>query len=93
MLAPERSIQKNEMLITERSLKPLTEKTTQVLTRGIKHWGLSGYSNFLSRIKFDVTGQERSLQSPTILYRHTLWLIIKKTSHQSSKYNICDIIR
>ncbi len=38
-------------------------------TRGIKHWGLSGYSNILPRIKFGVTGQESSPQSPTISYR------------------------
>lgn len=42
----------------------------QLVTRGIKHWGLSGYSNFLPRIKFGVTGQEISPQSPTISYRH-----------------------
>jgi len=44
-------------------------------TRGIKHWGLGGYSSFLPRIKFGVTGQESSPQSPTISYRQTLWLI------------------
>ncbi len=27
----------------------------ETLTRGIKHWGLSGYSNILPRIKFGVT--------------------------------------
>ncbi len=43
-----------------------------MLTRGIKHWGLSGYSNILPRIKFGVTGQESSPQSPTISYRHPL---------------------
>ncbi len=37
----------------------------QPITRGIKHWGLSGYSRFLPRIKFGVTGQESSPQSPT----------------------------
>jgi len=39
------------------------------LTRGIKHWGLSGYASILPRIKFGVTGQESSPQSPTISYR------------------------
>jgi len=33
-------------------------------TRGVKHWDLSGYSNFLPRIKFGVTGQESNPQSP-----------------------------
>ena len=33
-------------------------------THGIKHWGLSGYSSFLPRIKFGVTGQASSPQSP-----------------------------
>ena len=41
-------------------------------TRGIKHWGLGGYSNILLRIKFGVTGQDCSPQSPTISYRHPL---------------------
>lgn len=27
----------------------------QAVTRGIKHWGLGGYSNILPRIKFGVT--------------------------------------
>lgn len=44
----------------------------ETLTRSIKHLGLSGYSNFLPRIKFDVNGQESSPQSPTISYRHPL---------------------
>jgi len=42
----------------------------QHTTRGIKHWGLSGYASILPRIKFGVTGQESSPQSPTISYRH-----------------------
>lgn len=49
----------------------------QRLTRGIKHWGLGGYSNFLPRIKFGVTGQESSPQSPTISYRHR-WVQYEK---------------
>ena len=35
------------------------------VTRGIKHWFLSGYSSDLPRIKFGVAGQESSPQSPT----------------------------
>ena len=42
------------------------------ITRGIKHWGLGGYLNFLPRIKFGVYGQESSPQSPTISYRQPL---------------------
>ena len=41
----------------------------QALTRGIKHWGLSGFANILPRIKFGATGLENSPQSPTISYR------------------------
>ena len=41
-------------------------------TRGIKHWGLGGYANILPRIKFGVSGQESSPQSPTISYRQML---------------------
>lgn len=37
----------------------------QPITRGIKHWNLSGYSNILPRFKFPVTGQESSPQSAT----------------------------
>ncbi|OIP01156.1 MAG: hypothetical protein AUJ98_05405 [Bacteroidetes bacterium CG2_30_33_31] len=45
----------------------------QLVTLGIKHWGLSGYSSSrklsgLPRIKFRVGGQESSPQSPTISY-------------------------
>jgi len=36
----------------------------QQLTRGIKHWGFSGYANILPRIKFSVTGQESSSELP-----------------------------
>jgi hypothetical protein len=35
------------------------------LTRGIKHWGLSGYSSVLPRIKFGVAGQDSCPQSAT----------------------------
>ena len=49
-------------------------------TRGIKHWGLSGYLSVLPRIKFGVTGQESSPQSPTISYRHSLGCIYKNES-------------
>ena len=44
----------------------------ETLTSGIKHWGLSGYSSVLLRIKFGVTGQDSSPQSPTISYRRPL---------------------
>jgi hypothetical protein len=48
------------------------------ITRGIKHWGLSGYSGVLPRIKFGVTGQESSPQSPTISNRQPLCLMLKR---------------
>lgn len=56
----------------------MTDKQTgdnehQPLTSGIKHWGLSGYASVLPRIKFGVTGQDSSPQSPTISYRRPLW--------------------
>jgi len=44
----------------------------ETLTSGIKHWGLSGYASLLPRIKFGVTGQDSSPQSPTISYRQPL---------------------
>ena len=49
-----------------------TNKKHQLPIRGIKHWGLGGYVIFLPRIKFDLTGQESSPQSPTISYCHPL---------------------
>jgi hypothetical protein len=56
--------EKNRM--TElKNLKPLTDKNAQLVTSGIKHWGLGGYANILPRIKFSVTRQESSPQSPT----------------------------
>jgi hypothetical protein len=54
--------------IEKQSIKNETNRLKNK-TRGIKHWGLSGYSNILPRIKFGVTGQESSPQSPTISYR------------------------
>jgi hypothetical protein len=53
-------------------------KKHQAVTSGIKHWGLSGYSSILPRIKFGVTGQESSPQSPTISYRRPLAFMQKK---------------
>lgn len=46
-------------------------------TRVIKYWGLSDYSSILPRIKFGVTGQDSSPQSPTF---HTAnrWQTFKK---------------
>ena len=54
------------------------DKENQPITSGIKHWGLSGYSSVLPRIKFGVTGQDSSPQSPTISYRHPLAVSRKK---------------
>jgi len=45
--------------------KMIGNKEHQPLTSGIKHWGLSAYSSVLPRIKFGVTGQNSSPQSPT----------------------------
>ena len=52
------------------------------ITSGIKHWGLSGYANILPHIKFGVTGQYSSPQSPTISYRQPLAFIVKRRSRQ-----------
>ena len=49
----------------------------QCTTSGIKHWGISGYVIILPRIKFGVTRQEGSPQSPTISYRQPLWVSVK----------------
>jgi len=51
-------------------------KNRQCITSGIKHWGLSGYSSVLPRIKFGVTGQVCSPQSPTISYRRPLAVML-----------------
>lgn len=51
-----------------------------MLTCGIKHWGLGGYSSILSRIKFSVTGQDSSPHSPTISYRQPLAFTLKSVS-------------
>ncbi len=40
-------------------------KNRQCITSGIKHWGLSGYSSVLPRIKFRIGGQESRPQSLT----------------------------
>jgi hypothetical protein len=41
------------------------DKENLPITSGIKHWGLGGYASVLPRIKFSVTGQDSSPQSPT----------------------------
>jgi len=61
----------------------MENKKAQHTTRGIKHWGLSGYSSFLLRIKSGVTGQKSSPQSPRISYRQTLTSHGKQNSNQS----------
>ena len=48
----------------------------QAVTSGIKHWGLCGYTSVLPRIKFSVTRQDSSPQSPTISYRRPLAAIM-----------------
>lgn len=50
----------------------------QHTTRGIKHWGLSGYASILPRIKLGVIGQESSPQSPTIFYLRNVMGNVKK---------------
>src|SRR5690554_6949289 len=65
---------------------------TQPITRGIKHWGLSGYSSIQPRIKFGVTGQESSPQSPTISYRHPLSVIISIISCSINEKSLESII-
>ena len=59
------------------------DKNGQLVTSGIKHWGLGGYSSVLPRIKFGVTGQDSSPQSPTISYRQPLPAIAVGISHCS----------
>ncbi len=46
----------------------MTKIKHEPVTRGIKHWGLGGYSIILPRIKFGVTGQVSNPQSPTVSY-------------------------
>ncbi len=58
----------------------------ETLTSGIKHWGLCVYSSVLPRIKFGVTRQESSPQTPTISYRQPLAFIVKRqTRRQNDK--------
>lgn len=58
----------------------------ETLTSGIKHWGLSGYSSVLPRIKFGVTGQDSSPQSPTISYRQPLSVTLNDTTTTTQCY-------
>ena len=68
--SPSRSNTRIERQCIKNEIIRLENNNGQRTTCGIKHWGLSGYSNILPRIKFGVTGQESSPQSPTISYRH-----------------------
>ncbi len=56
-------------------------KNNERPTRGIKHWRLSGYSNILPRIKFGVTGQESSPQSPTFHTAKRYHTLIMEPTH------------
>ena len=66
----QRTADRNDTANFKEKNKDVNER--QCTTNGIKHWGLSGYSSVLHRIKFGVTGQESSPQSPTISYRRPL---------------------
>jgi hypothetical protein len=72
----------------EKETKELIDKEVRWLTRGIKHWGLSGYSSILPRIKIGLTGQESSPQSPTISYRRPLCARLRNTNtYERKDYN------
>jgi hypothetical protein len=73
--SPSRTITRTERQYINNETNRFENNNGQRTTCGIKHWGLSGYANSLPRIKFGVTGQESSPQSPTISYRHPLAFI------------------
>ena len=73
------------------TVKLTRNKEHQPLTSGIKHWGLSGYSSILPRIKFGVTGQDSSPQSPTISYRQPLLTRLKKKKTEFDRNNLTKI--
>ena len=60
------------------------DKENQPITSGIKHWGLGGYASVLPRIKFSVTGQDSSPQSPTF---HTAdrYRLFYRTAYRQTK--------
>ena len=62
-------------------------KEHQPLTSGIKHWGLSGYVSVLPRIKFGVTGQVCSPQSPTISYRRPLPASVENEEKKGKRHS------
>lgn len=64
------------------------DKENQPITSGIKHWGLGGYASVLPRIKFGVTGQDSSPQSPTISYRQTLGASVTDTQRNIKMLDI-----
>ena len=68
--------------------KQTENKEHQPLTSGIKHWGLIGYASVLPRIKFGVTGQESSPQSPTISYRQPLAAMLTDPETTSCKRTV-----
>jgi len=59
----------------------------ETLTKAICNKGFSGNSSILPRIKFGVTGQDSSPQSPTISCRRPLAVTLKR----HSKTNTNDI--
>jgi hypothetical protein len=60
----------------------------QHTTSCIKHWGLSGYLNILPRIKFGVTRQESSPQSPTVSCRNPSDCLITPFEKSQKKMHV-----
>ena len=86
--SPSRSNTRTERQCVKNETNRLENNNGQRTTRGIKHWGLSGYVSFMPRIKFSVTGQDSSTQSPTISYRQTLHTIKGKPHEAASNARI-----
>jgi len=88
--SPSRSTARTERQCVNYETNSIENNNSQRTTRGIKHWGLSGYANGISRIKVYCTLiSEVSPYSPTISYRQPLAAILFTSRRTSTEQNSC----
>ena len=79
--SPSRSDTRIERQCIKNETNRLEINNGQRTTRGIKHWGLSGYANGISRIKVSCTLIEKCSVLPNDFIPPTVTSYFKKTRH------------
>ncbi len=79
--SPSRSNTRTERQCVKNETNRLENNNGQRTTRGIKHWGLSGYANGISRIKVSCTLIEKCSVLPNDFIPPTVSCNIRKLPH------------